>query len=157
MSEINEVKVVLNGKDLKIGIVVSRFNSIVTESLLSGAVSQLEVLSVASKNITVVRVPGAFEIPGVLKVLHDSGKYDALIALGAVIRGETPHFDVVVNGVTSGTAAIAGLGKIPVAFGVLTTDTVDQAMNRAGLKCGNKGAECAAAAVEMAELYRKLK
>lgn len=157
MSEMNEVHVLLDGKQLKIGIVVSRFNSLITDSLLSGAFRELQALGVAVKDISVVGVPGAFEIPGVVQLLHDSGKYDALIALGAVIRGETPHFDVVVNGVTSGVASIAASGKIPVIFGVLTTDTVDQAMNRAGLKSGNKGSECAAAAVEMAQLYKKLK
>lgn len=151
-----EIQNSLDGKGLNIAIAVARFNEIVTENLLNGALRELSLLGVSSDNITVVRVPGAFELPGVCRKLADSRKYNALIALGAVIRGETSHYDVVVNASTGGIAKIAAEGVLPVILGILTTDTVDQAMNRAGLKAGNLGANWAATAVEMANLYKKL-
>ena len=153
---VNEIKNSLNGCGLKVAIAVARFNEVVTDKLLEGTVRQLELLGVADKDITVAHVPGAFELPGVCRRLADSGKYSAVMALGAVIRGETSHYDVVVNASTGGIANIAAEGKFPVILGILTTDTVDQAMNRAGLKAGNLGASWASTAVEMANLYKEI-
>lgn len=152
----NELKNSLNGNGLKVAIAVARFNEIVTDKLLEGAVRQLTTLGVADKDITVAHVPGAFELPGICRRFVDSGKYDAVIALGAVIRGETSHYDVVVNSSTGGIANIAAEGKVPMILGILTTDTVDQAMNRAGLKAGNLGCSWASTAVEMANLYKQI-
>ena len=152
-----ELKNSLDGKGLKIAIAVARFNELVTDRLLDGAVRELETLGVESDDITVAHVPGAFELPGICRRFVDSGKFDAVIALGAVIRGETGHYDVVVNASTGGIAELAHEGKIPVILGILTTDTVDQAMNRAGLKAGNLGCSWASTAVEMVNLYRQVK
>lgn len=153
----NELKNSLNGNGLKVAIAVARFNEIVTDKLLEGAVRQLTTLGVADKDITVAHVPGAFELPGICRRFVDSGKFDAVIALGAVIRGETSHYDVVVNNSTGGIANIAAEGKVPMILGILTTDTVDQAMNRAGLKAGNLGCSWASTAVEMVNLYKQIK
>ncbi|MCQ2108692.1 MAG: 6,7-dimethyl-8-ribityllumazine synthase [Fibrobacter sp.] len=153
----NELKNSLNGNGMKVAIAVARFNEIVTDKLLEGAVRQLTTLGVADKDITVAHVPGAFELPGICRRFVDSGKYDAVMALGAVIRGETSHYDVVVNNSTGGIANIAAEGKVPMILGILTTDTVDQAMNRAGLKAGNLGCSWASTAVEMANLYKQIK
>lgn len=153
----NELKNSLNGNGMKVAIAVARFNEIVTDKLLEGAVRQLTTLGVADKDITVAHVPGAFELTGVCRRFVDSGKYDAVMALGAVIRGETSHYDVVVNNSTGGIANIAAEGKVPMILGILTTDTVDQAMNRAGLKAGNLGCSWASTAVEMANLYKQIK
>ncbi len=140
----------------KFGIVVSRFNSFISEKLLEGALDSLRRSGAADGDITVVRVPGSFEIPLIAKKLALSGDYDAVICLGAVIRGATPHFDVVVNEVSKG-AAQAGLESgVPVMFGVLTTETIEQAIERAGTKAGNKGGEVAVAAIEMANLAAAL-
>ena len=146
----------LDGQNLKIAIAVSRFNETVTKSLLEGAIVQLKRCAVSENNITVAWAPGAFELPGLATRFAKSEKFDAIIVLGAVIRGATPHFDHVSNAVNSGIAHLAREGKIPVIFGVLTTDTVEQAMDRAGLKCGNKGADAALAAVEMVNLYKRI-
>lgn len=146
----------LNGSGLKIAVIAARFNEVVVDSLLQGAISTLNRLSVKESDIAVIRVPGAFEIPGVAARLVESGRYDAVICLGAVIRGETPHFDMVVSATTNGIAKLAADSRIPVVFGVLTTDTVEQAMNRAGLKAGNKGSDMAMVAVEMSRLYSKI-
>ena len=154
---VNEIKNSLNGTGLKVAIAVARFNEVVTDKLLEGAVRELSLLGVSESDITVANVPGAFELPGVFRRLADSGKYDAVMALGVVIRGETSHYDVVVNSSTGGIANIAAEGKLPVILGILTTDTVDQAMNRAGLKAGNLGSNWAATAVEMANLYKEIK
>ena len=154
---VNELKANLEGQGAKVAIAVAEFNEVVTKSLLEGAVSKLEALGVAPGDITVAYVPGAFELPGVCRKFAESGNYDAVIALGAVIRGETSHYDAVVNAVTSGIANLAAEGRVLVLFGVLTTDNVDQAMNRAGLKCGNKGADCAFSAIQMIHLYKNLK
>lgn len=151
-----ELKNSLNGNGMKIAIAVARFNEVVTDKLLEGAVRELETLGVASDDITVAHVPGAFELPGVCRRFVDSAKFDAVIALGAVIRGETSHYDVVVNASTGGIANLAAEGRIPVILGILTTDTVDQAMNRAGLKAGNLGCSWASTAVEMANLYKQI-
>ena len=152
----NELKNSLNGTGLKVAIAVARFNEIVTDKLLEGALRQLAILGVDEKDITVAHVPGAFELPGICRRMVDSNKFDAVMALGAVIRGETGHYDVVVNNSTSGIAGIAAEGKVPMILGILTTDTVDQAMNRAGLKAGNLGCSWASTAVEMANLYKQI-
>lgn len=147
----------LSGEGKRIAIVVAEFNEMVTDGLLRGAKARLCALGVQQKDISIAKVPGAFEIPGVARRLVDTGSYDAVIALGAVIRGETSHYDAVVNGVTSGIAALSAEGKVPVLFGILTTDTVEQALNRAGLKAGNKGADVAQAAIQLANLYKMIK
>ncbi len=140
----------------KIGIVVSRFNSFVSEKLLEGALDSLIRSGVAEADIDVARVPGALEIPLVAQKLARSKKYDAVICLGVVIRGATPHFDVVVNEVSKGTAQVSLDSGIPVLFGVLTTETIEQAIERAGTKAGNKGSDVAVAAIEMANLMDAL-
>ena len=145
----------LQGQGIKVSIVVSRFNGFVTDRLLEGALDALRRHGVEEKGITVVRVPGAFEIP--LGVRRAAGmKVDAVIALGALIRGGTPHFDYLSAEVTKGVAQVMLETGIPVAFGVLTTDTVEQAIERAGAKAGNKGAEAAQSALEMASLLRRM-
>lgn len=146
----------LDGKGLRVAIAVARFNETVTESLLNGALGMLTRVGVDSSAVTVARVPGSFELAGVCARFVDSGNYDAVIALGAVIRGETPHFDQVVGATTSAIGNLAAKSSIPVIFGVLTTDNVEQAMNRAGLKSGNKGAEAVLTAVEMVRLYQQI-
>ena len=145
-----------NASGLKIGIVVSRFNDFITSHLLSGALEALGQHGADEGDIEVVHVPGAFEIPMAAKKLCDAKKYDAVVCLGAVIRGATPHFDYVAGEAARGVATIAREAGIPVVFGVLTTDNVEQAVERAGGKSGNKGVDAALAAVEMATLYRKL-
>ena len=140
----------------KFGIVVARFNGFVVEELLSGAVDALKRHGVAEANITVIRVPGAYEMPLATKKAAESGDYDALITLGAVIRGGTPHFDYVAGECASGLSKIALDNNVPVAFGVLTTDTIEQAIERSGTKAGNKGADAAMSALEMVSLLRNL-
>lgn len=156
MVEVNTYRTSLDGKGMRIAIAVADFNETVTSGLLSGAVSKLCALGVNPEDISVAHVPGAFELPGIAKRFVNMERFDAVIVLGAVIRGETPHFDCVVNAVASGTASLAASGTIPVLFGVLTTDTVEQAMSRSGLKGGNKGADCAESAVQMVNLYKEL-
>lgn len=134
-------------------IVVSRFNDFITGRLLDGALDALRRHGVADDHVTVVWVPGAFELPIVCRRLAGSGKHDAVIALGAVIRGSTAHFDYVAGEAAKGIAA-AGAGDVPVVFGVLTTDTIEQAVERAGSKMGNKGGESALTAIEMVNLLR---
>ena len=146
----------LKGDGKKFGIVVARFNSFISEKLLEGALDSLLRSGVAETDIEVVRVPGAYEIPLIAKKLAASQKYDALICLGAVIRGATPHFDVVVNEVSKGTAQVSLDTGVPVLFGVLTTETIEQAIERAGTKAGNKGGEVAIAAIEMANIIEVL-
>ncbi len=146
----------LSGQGLKFAIVVARFNELVTERLLEGARDALRRHGVADDAVDVARVPGAFEIPLVAKTLAQKGRYDAVICLGAVIRGATPHFDYVASNVASGIAQAALETKIPILFGVLTTDTIEQAVERAGTKAGNKGFDTAVAAIEMANLMRDL-
>ncbi|MEJ2134933.1 MAG: 6,7-dimethyl-8-ribityllumazine synthase [Desulfofustis sp.] len=146
----------LKGDGKKFGIVVARFNSFISEKLLEGALDSLSRSGVADADIEVVRVPGAYEIPLIAKKLAASQKYDALICLGAVIRGATPHFDVVVNEVSKGTAQVSLETGVPVLFGVLTTETIEQAIERAGTKAGNKGGEVAIAAIEMANIIEVL-
>lgn len=146
----------LRGDGKKFGIVVSRFNSFVSEKLLDGALDSLVRSGVADTDIDVVRVPGALEIPLLAQKMAAAQKYDAIICLGVVIRGATPHFDVVVNEVSKGTAQVGLDSGIPILFGVLTTETIEQAIERAGSKAGNKGGEVAIAAIEMANLVNEL-
>lgn len=150
MANIIEGNLRADGK--KFGIVVSRFNSFLTEKLLEGALDSLVRSGALEEDIDVVRVPGAFEIPLVAKRLAGSQKYNAVIVLGVVIRGATPHFDVVVNEVSKGSAQVGLETGVPVLFGVLTTETIEQAIERSGTKAGNKGAEVAVAAIEMANI-----
>jgi 6,7-dimethyl-8-ribityllumazine synthase len=147
----------LNSKGLKFGIVVSRFNDFVCERLLSGALDVLIRNGAEDGDIEVLRVPGAFEIPQVARKMAQSKKYDAVICLGAVIRGATPHFDYIAAEVSKGVAMIGMESEIPVSFGVLTTDNLEQAIERAGSKAGNKGWDAALSAIEMANLYKEMK
>ncbi len=146
----------LLARDLRFGIVAARFNDFVVEPLLRGALDALKRHGAAEKQIEIVRVPGAFDIPIVARRLAMSHRYEAIIALGAVVRGQTPHFDYVAGECASGLARIALETGVPIAFGVLTTDTMEQAVDRAGGKAGNKGADAAMAAIEMANLLRRL-
>jgi len=147
----------LESKGLKFGIIVSRFNSFISERLLEGAVDALVRHGADDKDIHVARVPGAFEIPLAAKKMAESRKYDAIICLGAVIRGSTPHFDYVAAEVSKGVASVSLDSGMPVAFGVLTTDTIEQAVERAGTKAGNKGFEAAVTAIETVNLLKALK
>lgn len=140
----------------KFAIVVARFNAFVVEGLLSGALDTLKRHGVAESNITIVRVPGAFEMPLATQKVARQGKHDAIIALGAVIRGGTPHFDFVAGECASGISRIALEESMPIVFGVLTTDTIEQAIERSGTKAGNKGEDVAMSAMEMVSLMRKL-
>jgi 6,7-dimethyl-8-ribityllumazine synthase len=146
----------LLARDLRFALIVARFNDFVVEPLLRGALDALKRHGVSEKQIEIVRVPGAFDIPIVARKLALSRRYEALIALGAVIRGQTPHFDYVAGECAGGIARIALETGVPIAFGVLTTDTVEQAVDRAGGKAGNKGADAALVAIEMANLLRRL-
>ena len=146
----------LNVEGQKFGIIVSRFNHFVTYRLLEGAIDALIRSGAEETNIEVFRVPGTFEIPVTVRRLAQSRKYDALIGLGAVIRGATPHFDYIAAEVSKGIASVALEFDLPVTFGVLTTETIEQAVERAGTKHGNKGSEAALSAVEMANLFLNL-
>ncbi len=146
----------LSARDVRIACVAARFNGFVVEPLLRGALDALNRHGVTDKQIEIVRVPGAFEIPIVARKLALSRRFDAVIALGAVIRGDTPHFDYVAGECAAGLARVALESAVPIAFGVLTTDTVEQATDRAGGKEGNKGADAALTAIEMVSLLRKL-
>jgi len=150
MPKVIEGQLVSSGK--RYGIVISRFNEFITNKLLGGALDALTRHGVQDDEITVAWTPGAFEIPVVVKKMAASGKYDAVIALGAVIRGSTPHFDYVASEVSKGVAHVALESGCPVLFGVLTTDTIEQAIERAGTKAGNKGFDAAIAAIEMVNL-----
>ncbi len=147
----------LIGTGLKIGIVVSRFNEFITNKLLSGAEDALKRHGVNEDDVTVMWVPGAFEIPLAAKKLADQGEFDSIVTLGTVIRGATPHFEYVSNEVAKGVANTGMQSGIPIIFGVLTTDTIEQAIERAGTKAGNKGYEAAVGAIEMGNLYRNFK
>ncbi|MFZ7102378.1 MAG: 6,7-dimethyl-8-ribityllumazine synthase [Peptococcaceae bacterium] len=143
----------VGGEELKIGIVVARFNEFITNKLLSGAIDTLERHDVKNVNIDIARVPGAFEIPLAAQKMAAKG-YDAVICLGAVIRGATPHFEYVSSEVTKGVAQIGLKSGKPVIFGILTTDTIEQAIERAGTKAGNKGSDAALSAIEMYNLLK---
>jgi 6,7-dimethyl-8-ribityllumazine synthase len=147
---------VLKANDLRIAIVASRWNDLIVSRLIGGAQDALLRLGASATNLTLVRVPGSFEIPLAAKKLAESGRCDAIICVGAVIRGETPHFDYIAAEVTKGMAAVSLETGVPIAYGIITADTVEQAINRAGVKAGNKGFEAAMAAVEMANLLREL-
>lgn len=146
----------LVGSGLKVGIVTSRFNELLSSRLLSGAVDALVRHGVAEEDIDTAWVPGAFEIPIVAKKLADSGRYDAVVALGVVIRGGTPHFEYVASEVAKGVAKASLDSGVPVAFGVITADSIEQAVERAGTKHGNKGWEAANSAIEMAKLFKAM-
>jgi 6,7-dimethyl-8-ribityllumazine synthase len=146
----------LDAKGMKFALVVSRFNEVVCDRLLEGAEDCLERHGAGEKQRTVVRVPGSWEIPLVVAKVAESGKYDAVIALSVLIRGETPHFDVLAASVSRGLADAGVETGIPVIFGVLTTDTLEQAMERAGAKAGNKGWDASLSAIEMVHLYRQM-
>lgn len=144
----------LVGTGLKIGIIAGRFNEFIVNKLVDGALDALKRHGVNEQDVELAWVPGAFEIPLIAKKMADSGKYDAVIALGTVIRGSTPHFDYVCNECAKGVANASLSSGVPVIFGVLTTDSIEQAIERAGAKAGNKGWEAAAAAIEMGNLTR---
>ena len=146
----------LVAESIKVGIVCARFNEFIVSKLLGGCEDTLLRHGVQAEDISVAWVPGAFEIPLIASKMAKSGKYDAVIALGAVIRGSTSHYDYVCSEVSKGIAAVALESGIPVMFGVLTTDTIEQAIERAGTKAGNKGSECAQGAIEMVNLIRAL-
>ena len=146
----------LDARGMKLGIVVSRFNNFITEKLLAGALDGVTSHGGEEKDVTVVRVPGAFEIPLVAESMAASGKFDALICLGAVIRGDTPHFEYVSDAVTRGIGQAISRHRVPIGFGVLTTNNVDQAMERSGSKDANKGYEAALTAIEMVNVMRQM-
>lgn len=145
----------LKAEGLRFGIVVSRFNAFIGERLLDGALDTLKRHGTAEENIEVVRVPGAYEIPLLAQKMAKSGRYDAVICLGAVIRGATAHFEYVAGEAAKGIAQVGLTTEVPVVFGVLTTDTIEQSIERAGSKAGNKGAESAVVAIEMVNLLRQ--
>jgi 6,7-dimethyl-8-ribityllumazine synthase len=147
----------LNARGLKFGIVVSRFNDFICEHLLSGAMDVLIRNGAGDGDIEIFKVPGAFEIPQVARKVALSKRFDAVICLGAVIRGSTPHFEYIAAEVSKGVAMVGLEGEVPVSFGVLTTDNLEQAIERAGTKSGNKGWDAALSAIEMANLYREMK
>ncbi len=146
----------LSAAGLRIAIVASRFNGLIVEPLVAGAIDAIVRTGGAASSVTIVRCPGAFELPQVVRQVLRRGDVDAVIALGAVIRGATPHFDYVAGEAAKGIAGAATTGNVPVVFGVLTTDTIEQALERAGTKAGNKGFDAALAAIEMVGLFRKL-
>lgn len=157
MSNYKVIESDLSARNMRFGIVQGRFNEFITERLLHGALDTLRRHGVDSNQIDVAMVPGAFEIPLVIKRMAMSGKYDALIAIGCVIRGATPHFEYVAGECSRGVSRVSFDYDIPVGFGVLTVDTVEQAIERAGTKSGNKGVDATLAAIEMAGLLRQLK
>jgi 6,7-dimethyl-8-ribityllumazine synthase len=156
MSNIKTIEGDFSATTANFALVVSRFNSFIVDSLQGGAIDALQRHGVPESAITVVKVPGAYELPLVAKRLAESGKYDAIIALGAVIRGGTPHFDYVAGECAKGIGQVGLNSNLPVVFGVLTTDTIEQAIERAGTKAGNKGADAAMTALELVSLLRKL-
>jgi len=155
MSNIKEYAGDFNAGKAKFGIAVARFNSFVVESLLDGAIDTLQRHGVSDKSIEIVRVPGAFELPVMVQTMANSGKYDAVIALGAVIRGSTPHFDIVADASAKGLASIALDTGMPIVNGIITTDSIEQAIERSGTKAGNKGSEAAVTAIEMVSLLNQ--
>jgi 6,7-dimethyl-8-ribityllumazine synthase len=156
MNSINEIEGELVVQGTHFGLLVSRFNSFIVDSLVSGAIDTLKRHGAEEKNIQIVRVPGAFEMPLAAQRMAAKDQYDAIIALGAVIRGGTPHFEYVAGECTKGLASVSAKHDIPIAFGVLTVDTIEQAIERAGTKAGNKGVEAALSAIEMVNLMRLL-
>lgn len=146
----------LSAAGVKFAIVASRFNHFIVDQLVGGAVDAIARTGGDSKNVTIVRCPGSFETPQVLRRVVARGGYDAVVCLGAVIRGATPHFDYVAGEVAKGVAQVAASASIPITFGVITTDTIEQAIERAGTKAGNKGWDAAMAAIEMVNLFRRI-
>ncbi|MCP4127950.1 MAG: 6,7-dimethyl-8-ribityllumazine synthase [Gammaproteobacteria bacterium] len=153
---IKTIEGALNVQNARFCLVVARFNSFIVESLLEGAIDAIKRHGAAESDITIVRVPGAFEMPLVVEKLAASGNYDAVVALGAVIRGGTPHFEYVAGECVKGIAQVTLKHGVPVSFGVLTVDTIEQAIERAGTKAGNKGGEAAMSAIEMVNLLRQI-
>lgn len=156
MNQVQVLEGQLLAEGLKIGIIAARFNEFITSKLLGGAMDAIVRHGGKQEDVTVAWVPGAFEIPLVAQKMANSKKYDAIICLGAVIRGSTSHYDYVCAEVSKGIAHVSMDSGIPVMFGVLTTDTIEQAIERAGTKAGNKGFDCAVGAIEMADLLRKM-
>ena len=152
----NIIEGYISGKNLKFGIVAARFNEFIVSKLVGGALDTLHRHETADGDIDVAWVPGAFEIPLAAKKMAESGKYDAVLCLGAVIRGSTTHYDYVCNEVSKGVAQVGLQTGVPTIFGVVTTENIEQAIERAGTKAGNKGADAAVAAMEMANLFRKM-
>jgi len=152
----NVIEGKLDARGMKLGIIVSRFNNFITEKLLAGALEGVRSHGGEEENITVVRVPGAFEIPLIAQTMAASGKFDALVCVGAVIRGDTPHFEYVSDAVTQGIGRAIWQHRVPIGFGVLTTNNVDQAMERSGSKDANKGYEAALTAIEMVDIIRQI-
>jgi 6,7-dimethyl-8-ribityllumazine synthase len=156
MDNIRTISGDLVARDLRFAIVASRFNDLIVDSLIRGAVEALLRHGASEKQVEIIRVPGAFDLPFVVKRVAASKRYDAVVALGAVIRGATPHFEHVAGQCAAGLARASEESGVPVAFGVLTTETIEQALERAGTKAGNKGADAALAALELASLLRRL-
>ena len=156
MTDVKIVEGQLTARDLRIGIVASRFNSFIVEQLVQGAIDALRRHGAREQDITLARIPGAWEMPIVVQRMAASRRFDAIIALGAVIRGATPHFDYVAGECAKGIAQASMSNDVPVAFGVLTTDTIEQAVERAGTKAGNKGADAAVSAIETVNLLKQL-
>lgn len=154
--DITVIEGMLTGRDRRFGIVISRFNEFIGGKLLEGALDALRRHEVAADDISTAWCPGAFEIPLVAKTLAESGRFDAIICLGAVIRGATPHFDYVAGEAAKGIAQVSLQTGVPIAFGVLTTETIEQAIERAGTKAGNKGFEAAMTAIEMSNLLAQM-
>ena len=156
MDKIKTIEGDLNVRDARFAIIATRFNDFIVESLIKGAVHCLRQHGATDASIEIIRIPGAFELPVVARKLAESRRHDGIIALGAVIRGGTPHFDFVAGECISGISAVARDTGVPIGFGILTTDTIEQAIERAGSKAGNKGEEAALAVIEMVNLLRKL-
>ena len=156
MSEVNIIEGGLTYTEGRFAVVVARFNGFIVDSLQAGALDAFNRHGVPAESVTVIKVPGAYEMPVAVQRVAQSGNYDAIIGLGAVIRGSTPHFDFVAGEASKGMASVALDHNIPIVFGVLTTDTIEQAIERAGTKAGNKGAEAAVTAIEMVNLFRQI-
>lgn len=154
--EVKQIEGILSAKDTRFALVVARFNDFIGQKLVDGALDCIRRHGGSEENIVIYRCPGAFELPMVAKKVALSGKYDAIITLGAIIRGSTPHFDVIAAEATKGIAQVALDTMVPIAFGVLTTENIEQAIERAGTKAGNKGFDAAMTAIEMVNLYRQI-
>ena len=154
--QVKQIEGVLSARDTRFALVVARFNDFIGQKLVEGAIDCILRHGGSEGNITIYRCPGAFELPMVAKKVALSGNYDAIITLGAIIRGSTPHFDVIAAEATKGIAQVALDTMVPIAFGVLTTENIEQAIERAGTKAGNKGFDAAMTAIEMVNLYRQI-
>ncbi len=154
--QVKQIEGVLSARDTRFALVVARFNDFIGQKLVEGAIDCIRRHGGSEENIAIYRCPGAFELPMVAKKVALSGKYDAIITLGAIIRGSTPHFDVIAAEATKGIAQVALDTMVPIAFGVLTTENIEQAIERAGTKAGNKGFDAAMTAIEMVNLYKLL-